>query len=153
LITARKGLGSAADDKRDLLQSMLTGVDKVTGERLDDETIRYEINTFLVAGHETTSGLLSFALFFLSKYPDIDAGARDEVDRVFGDGTALPTYDQVRALTYFGQVLKETLRLWPTAPGFARRPLVPDTLAGTWAIEPTDVIRVITLLLHRDPSV
>ncbi|HEU5434161.1 MAG TPA: cytochrome P450, partial [Thermomicrobiales bacterium] len=153
VIAARKALGPAADDKRDLLQFMLTGVDKVTGERLDDVTIRYEINTFLVAGHETTSGLLSFALYFLSKHPDVAARARAEVDRVFGEGTVLPTYEQVRALTYVSQVLKETLRLWPTAPGFARRPLAPDTLAETWAIEPTDVIRVITPLLHRDPSV
>ena len=38
---------------------MMTGVDRATGEQLDDVNIRYQINTFLIAGHETTSGLLS----------------------------------------------------------------------------------------------
>ena len=38
---------------------MLTGVDRATGTQLDDVNIRYQINTFLIAGHETTSGLLS----------------------------------------------------------------------------------------------
>jgi cytochrome P450/NADPH-cytochrome P450 reductase len=60
IIASRKA--SDVTGTGDLLGKMLEGVDKVTGERLADETIRHEINTFLVAGHETTSGLLSFAL-------------------------------------------------------------------------------------------
>jgi cytochrome P450/NADPH-cytochrome P450 reductase len=47
---------------RDLLNAMLNGRDPVTGERLSDENIRYQMVTFLTAGHETTSGLLSFAV-------------------------------------------------------------------------------------------
>ena len=154
IVAARKAEGDAADQHRDLLQFMLTGVDKVTGEGLDDVTIRNEINTFLVAGHETTSGLLSFACYFLSKHPEVMRKAQAEADAVLGpDPSVPPTYAQVRKLAYVRQVLDETLRLWPTAPAFARRPLAPDTLAGTWAIEPTDVLRVITPMLHRDPEV
>ena len=44
---------------------MLSGVDRKTGERLDDLNIRYQVITFLIAGHETTSGLLSFAVYYL----------------------------------------------------------------------------------------
>lgn len=152
IIATRKasGLGGTGD----LLGKMLEGVDKQTGERLADETIRHEINTFLVAGHETTSGLLSFALYFLSKHPDILRKAQAEADRVLGPHAGvLPTYQQVRELVYTRQVLDESLRLWPTAPGFSRRPLAPDTLGGEYRIEPTDVIRVLTPLLHRDPAV
>ncbi len=154
IIAQRKSLPADVERPRDLLGFMLEGVDKTTGEGMDDVLIRYEINTFLVAGHETTSGLLSFALYFLAKHPEVMARAQEEVDRVFGpDASKLPTYEQVRALVYVPQILKESLRLWPTAPGFSRRPLEPDTLADTWAIEPTDVIRILTPLLHRDPSV
>ncbi|HXT05956.1 MAG TPA: hypothetical protein VN715_03335 [Roseiarcus sp.] len=46
-------------DKKDLLDAMLSGVDKQTGARPVDISTRYQINTFLIAGHETTSGLLS----------------------------------------------------------------------------------------------
>ena len=63
---------------------MLTGVDKQTGERLPDENIRAQCITFLIAGHETTSGLLSFAIYYLMKNPDVLAQAYDEVDRVLG---------------------------------------------------------------------
>lgn len=43
---------------------MLHVKDPETGEKLDDENIRFQIITFLIAGHETTSGLLSFAIYF-----------------------------------------------------------------------------------------
>ena len=72
------------------MNSMLTGVDKETGEKLDDVNIRYQIITFLVAGHETTSGLLSFALYFLLNNPEVLARAHEEVDRVLGDDPCRP---------------------------------------------------------------
>ncbi len=53
----------------DLLDRMLTGIDRQSGEKLDDTNIIAQCNTFLVAGHETTSGLLSFALYTLIKIP------------------------------------------------------------------------------------
>src|SRR5829696_8634400 len=118
IISERKASG---DETQDLLGSMLTGVDKETGERLSDINIRYQIITFLIAGHETTSGLLSFALYYLLKNPDVLARARAEVDGVLGT-TAAPAFEQVQRLTYVRQVLDESLRLWPTAPGFTRAP-------------------------------
>src|SRR5262249_38396425 len=68
LIRDRKANPDQADTK-DLLGAMLSGVDKQTGEKLDDVNIRYQCITFLVAGHETTSGLLSFATYFLLRNP------------------------------------------------------------------------------------
>src|SRR3981189_2561036 len=49
----------AAEAKKDMLGAMMTGVDRSTGEQLDDVNIRYQINTFLIAGHETPRALLS----------------------------------------------------------------------------------------------
>ena len=72
-------------EKKDLLGLMLQGRDPVTGEGLSDENIRYQLVTFLIAGHETTSGLLSFATYFLCKNPQVLAKARAEVDAVLGD--------------------------------------------------------------------
>ena len=78
---------------------MLAGVDKKTGEGLDDLNIRYQIITFLIAGHETTSGLLSFAIYCAPEQPDVLASAYDEVDRVLGpDPSRAPTYAQVNQL-------------------------------------------------------
>ena len=50
------------------------------------------------------------------KNPDVLARARAEVDEVLGT-TAAPTFEQVHRLRYVRQILDETLRLWPTAPG------------------------------------
>jgi cytochrome P450/NADPH-cytochrome P450 reductase len=59
---------------------------------------------------------LSFALHFLMRHPDVLRKARDEVDRVLG--TEPPRFEQLGQLVYLDQILRETLRLWPTAPAF-----------------------------------
>src|SRR4029450_905648 len=115
LIVERRAQGDAADTT-DLLGRMLTGGDQ-QGEPLPDANIRAQCVTFLVAGHETTSGLLSFALYYLVKHPRFLERARAEVDEVLGS-SAEPTYEQVQRLRYVRQVLDESLRLWPTAAGF-----------------------------------
>src|SRR3954471_11845234 len=107
------GPGADAGDSTHLLGRLLTGVDKQPGERLPDENIRAQCITFLIAGHETTSGLLSFAIYYLLKNPDVLERARAEVGQVVGTA-AWPTFDQVTRLRYLRQVLDETLRLWPT---------------------------------------
>jgi len=107
-----------------MLGAMMTGVDRATGEQLDDVNIRYQINTFLIAGHETTSGLLSCAIYALLKHPEVLRKAYEEVDRVLGPDLAVkPTYQQVTRLSYITQILKEALRLWPPAPAYGISPL------------------------------
>ena len=68
----------------DILDTMLTAADPVTGERLSDENVRYQMVTFLIAGHETTSGLLTFTLYELLRHPGVLAKARAQVDEVLG---------------------------------------------------------------------
>lgn len=147
----------AADNnaaRKDLLGYMLAGVDKQSGESLDDLNIRYQIITFLIAGHETTSGLLSFALYYLLKHPDVLARAYEEVDRVLGaDLQAPPTYTQVTKLRYITQILNESLRLWPTAPAFALYPYEPTVIGGKYAVDKQRELMVLIPMLHRDRAV
>src|SRR6476646_9992032 len=74
-------------EARDLLNLMLTAVDPETGEGLDDLNIRYQVLTFLIAGHETTSGLLTFAFMEMLRDPAVLAQAYAEVDRVLPGDT------------------------------------------------------------------
>ncbi|MGY1738585.1 bifunctional cytochrome P450/NADPH--P450 reductase [Geodermatophilus sp. SYSU D00684] len=150
LIAERRAQGDAADTT-DLLGRMLTGVDR-HGERLPDENIRQQCITFLIAGHETTSGLLSFALYFLVKDPQAMDRARAEVDAVLGS-TAAPTFEQVQRLRYVRQVLDETLRLWPTAPAFNRYPYEDTVIGGRYAVPAHTALTVLTPALHRQTSV
>ena len=152
LIRKRRAMGDAADNT-DLLGRMITGVDKQTGLTLPDENIRAQCITFLVAGHETTSGLMSFAIYFLLEHPEYLDRAREEVDRVLG-GTLQPTFDQVHELTYVRQVLDEALRLWPTAAGFRRHAREDTVIGGGRYAIPEDLgMMVLSPMLHRDKSI
>lgn len=152
IIRERRRGGDASQN--DLLNYMLSGVDKVTGDSLSDENIRYQINTFLIAGHETTSGLMSFTLYFLLNNPDVLEKAYEEVDRVLGrDVSVEPTIKQVNQLTYVQQILFEALRLWPTAPAFSLYPYQDEIIGGKYALKKRTFITVLTLMLHRDKAV
>ncbi|MDQ0936468.1 cytochrome P450 [Streptomyces turgidiscabies] len=150
LVRARRA--SDGDGGGDLLDRMLDTAHPETGERLAPENVRRQVLTFLIAGHETTSGALSFALHYLSRHPDVAARARAEVDRVWG-GTAVPGYDQIARLRYVRRVLDESLRLWPTAPGFAREARHDTVLGGEHPMREGAWTLVLAPLLHRDPAV
>jgi cytochrome P450/NADPH-cytochrome P450 reductase len=154
IVAERRRNAVAADGKKDMLAAMMTGVDRATGTQLDDVNIRYQINTFLIAGHETTSGLLSCALYALLKHPEVLKKAYEEVDRVLGpDVNAKPTYQQVTQLTYITQILKESLRMWPPAPAYGISPLNDEIIGGKYKLKKNTFITVLVLALHRDPSV
>mgnify|MGYP000013382497 CR=1 FL=1 len=150
LIAERKRDPNRAS-KKDLLNIMLEGRDVVTGEGLSDENIRHQLVTFLIAGHETTSGLLSFAIYLLLQNPRVLSKLRQEIDTVLGD--ELPRVEHLAALRYVEQVLQETLRLWPTAPGFALRPKEDTVIGQRYALTRDDTLMVLIPALHRDPAI
>ncbi|KAF8573587.1 cytochrome P450 [Ramaria rubella] len=76
------------------------------------EMIRHQILNMLVAGRDTTSALLTFAIYFLCIYPSVKDRLRAEILEYHGrDGR--PTYDSDKNLKYMRAVLNETLRLFP----------------------------------------
>ncbi|WP_416979902.1 bifunctional cytochrome P450/NADPH--P450 reductase [Streptomyces sp. T028] len=151
VIRQRRASGDTATD--DLLGRMLHTRDAVMGEPLDDVNIRHQAITFLIAGHETTSGALSFALYYLTKHPEVLARAQAEVDALWGDTDAPePDYGDVGKLTYIRQVLNEGLRLWPTAPAYAVEPLEDTVIGGKYAVSKGESIQVLIPRLHRDPA-
>lgn len=152
IIRERRGQG--ADGPEDLLDFMLSGRDALSGERLSDENIRYQINTFLIAGHETTSGLLSFSLYYLLKNRDVLKRAYAEVDEVLGRNIDQPpTLSQLGRLPYIRAILFEALRLWPTAPALGLAPYQDEVLGGKYAIPKGVFTTVLIPSLHRDKSV
>ncbi|MEH2999368.1 bifunctional cytochrome P450/NADPH--P450 reductase [Bacillus pumilus] len=148
IIQERKKQDKMGDD---LLSLMLHAKDPETGERLSDENIRYQIITFLIAGHETTSGLLSFAIYFLLKNPEKLKKAVQEADDVLQGG--LPTFKQVQKLNYTRMVLNESLRLWPTAPTFSLYAKEDTVIGGKYSIEKNQSVSVLLPKLHRDQAV
>ncbi|MBH0779615.1 cytochrome P450 [Nocardia bovistercoris] len=152
VIAARRRDDSHRTD--DLLGLMLDSTDPETGKALDEKNIRYQILTFLVAGHETSAGLLAFALHYLATRPDIAATARAEVDeRRPGRDSFAIDYEEVAKLRYLRRVVDETLRLWPIAPGYFREAKHDTSIGGgRYHFERGDWVFVLTLAAHRDPG-
>ncbi|MCA3230721.1 MAG: cytochrome P450 [Cupriavidus sp.] len=136
----------------DLLNLMLEARDPETDRQLDDANIRNQVITFLIAGHETTSGLLTFTLYELLRNPGVLAQAYAEVDAVL-PGDAPPVYADLARLPVLDRVLKETLRLWPTAPAFAVAPFEDVVIGGRYRLRQNRRISVVLTALHRDPKV
>ncbi|PAX06644.1 cytochrome P450 [Sphingomonas lenta] len=139
-------------DGRDLLNLMLTATDPETGEQLDDVNIRYQVLTFLIAGHETTSGMLTFAFSYLLRNPAVLAQAYAEVDRVL-PGDRRPDFTDVARLEVVERILKEALRLWPTAPAFSLAPFEDEVIGGRWLMRKDRPVNVFVPGLHRNPKV
>ena len=109
--------------------------------------------TFLIAGHETTSGLLSFLFYYLIKNPEAYRKAQAEVDSVIG--TESIQVHHVNELPYITACLREALRLQPTAPAFTVTPKSEngELLAGKYFIPRGVGIVAVLPAIHRDPAV
>lgn len=152
VITARRD--GAAPDAPDLLGLMLRTAHPETGRQLDPVNIRQQVITFMVAGHETTSGALSFALYYLTQHPQALARAQAEVDALWGDADHTePAFTDVPKLRYVRAALDEALRLWPTGPAYLRAARTETVLDGRYHMNQGDWALVLLPLLHRDPQV
>ncbi|MCJ1393970.1 hypothetical protein MMC18_006847 [Xylographa bjoerkii] len=145
-------------DKKDLVNTMLYGKDPKSGKMLPDDNIVNNMITFLIAGHETTSGLLSFLFALFLKNPQTYKAAQKEVDEVVGKGPI--TYEHMSKLPYLTACLRETLRLYPTAPGFAVAPVSQDPNdypiyigKERYEVHFGQPIGVVLPRIHRDPAV
>lgn len=148
IVRTRRDTGSTGSG--DLLDIMLDAArDSGNPNALSEINIRQQILTFLIAGHETTSGALSFALYYLAQNPLIAQAARAEVDEVWGPDA--PTFEKVPKLRLVRRVLDETLRLWPTAPAFAREAREDTVIGGRHEMKKGDWAFVLIPGLHRDP--
>uniref|UniRef100_A0A3Q2X4R2 Cholesterol 24-hydroxylase-like n=1 Tax=Haplochromis burtoni TaxID=8153 RepID=A0A3Q2X4R2_HAPBU len=85
----------------------------------DEEFMLDNFVTFFIAGQETTANQLGFCIMALGRHPEILEKAKKEVDDVIGMKRDI-SYDDLGELVYLSQVLKETLRIYPTAPGTSR---------------------------------
>jgi pentalenene oxygenase len=138
----------AAPDQPDLL-SLLTTVRDDDGGPLTDKEIHDQIVTFLLAGMESTAGVIAWALHLIGTHPDVHAQIQAETDAVLGRRPA--TYDDLPALTTIHAVINETLRLYP--PGWLfTRTTTTDTQLGGHRLPARAAIAYSPYLLHHRPD-
>ncbi|KAI1800734.1 cytochrome P450 [Daldinia bambusicola] len=138
-------------DRKDLLNAMLNGVDPKTGQHMSDSSITDNLITFLIAGHETTSGLLSFAFFELLKHPEAYRKAQQEVDTVIGKGPI--TVEHMSKLPYIAAVMRETLRLCSPIPQIGVTAKEDTVVAGKYLINKDETAILMLKKAHLDPAI
>jgi len=111
----------------DLLSMLLSLRDEESG-KLNDEDLRNEVVTLVLAGHETTATALTWAWYLIASHPNVEERLHAEIDTVLGD--RLPSMEDVPRLRYTSLVFTEAMRLYPPALAFGRRPIESVTLGG-----------------------
>ena len=133
----------------DLLGMLMAARDEATGAGMDDKQLRDEVGTLLVAGHETTANLLTWAFSALDANPAVRHKLLAELDAVLGG--RIPTVADVPNLPYTRLVLDETLRLYPPAYAMARWGNAPDRV-GDYDIPANAAITLTVFYTHRSPD-
>ena len=142
--------GCEADPDRDceLVRLLLAARDPDTGRPLTRDEVVSDLAVFLIAGHDTTSTTLTYALWALGHHPELQDRVANEVGQL-GDRSL--TVDDVPALPFTAQVIHEALRLCPPAAALARL-ATRDTVVDGFRIERGTNLIVGIYALHRDPA-
>jgi cytochrome P450 len=92
----------------------------------DPMTIRSELLNILVAGRDTTAGVLVNIFFELPRYPDVISRLRQEIKEHVGEES--PTYEQLKGMKYLKAIINEIQRLYPILPINAREAIIDTVL-------------------------
>lgn len=121
-------IGKKAVGGKDLISLLLQAnlaADLTPSQRLTDREVLAQIPTFIVAGHETTSNSITWAMHSLALHPEKQNTLRHELLQV---GTKSPTLDVLNALPYLDHVVRETLRLYSVVAFITREVTADDVI-------------------------
>jgi len=118
------------------------------GGGMDDRQLRDEVTAFLMAGYQTTAAALSWAWHLLARHPDIQERFAQAADIALDTGP--PDAGRIDVVPYIGQVLDETMRLYPPGWAFTRTPVADDEIAGV-RIPAGAIVIVSSYANHHSP--
>lgn len=86
----------------------------------DKKILQDQLLNILVAGRDTTAGLLSFTFYELARNPEVYQKLKNEIYENFGSGDNVKlediTFESLKKCEYLKFVLNEILRLYPSVP-------------------------------------
>jgi PHYB activation tagged suppressor 1 len=124
--------------------------DNDTDSKISIQDIIDECKTFYVAGHETTTSLLSWTIFLLSISTDWQEKARKEVLDLFGNQN--PQSDAIPRLKTMNMIINESLRLYPPVVALLRR-VKQESRLGKLVVPKNLSFTIPVLALHHDVEI
>ncbi|XP_029723970.1 probable cytochrome P450 4d14 [Aedes albopictus] len=126
----------------------------IEGHPLTNSDIREEVDTFMFAGHDTTTSCISFSAYHIARHPDVQQKLYDEMVRVLGQDfkNAELTYSTLQELKYLEMTIKETLRIHPSVPIIGRKSAGDMKIDGQTIPAGVD-IAVLIYAIHHNPEV
>lgn len=118
-----------------------------------EENIREQVAGIMFAAQDTTTMCLSWTLYFLGIYHDIQEKVFQEVLDIFGhDLYRNITSEDLRQMKYLECVIKETLRIYPPGPFILRKNLH-EVKIGNCLIPAGSSLVVAIYSIHHNPEV
>lgn len=96
-------------------------LDELTKETRDPVLMRDQALNILLAGRDTTAGLLTFTFSLLVRHKDVWAKLREAVLNDFGTTTDNISFQTLKRCEYLKHVVNEVLRLYPIVPVNSRQ--------------------------------
>ncbi|XP_071092816.1 cytochrome P450 2J4-like [Haliotis cracherodii] len=126
--------------------------------RDEDNDASYTLRNFLrvivdlfMAGTETSSTTLNWALLYMVAYPDIQARCQQEMEEVIGTGRMVQFSDRLK-LPYVESTLCEIQRISTIAPLSVPHATLQATTLGGFTIPRESIVLVNLLSVHMDPA-
>ncbi|XP_037941620.1 cytochrome P450 6g1-like [Teleopsis dalmanni] len=118
VISERESSGTTRNDLIDILVSLKKEAPDAQSlyRANNNEFLVAQAAVFLTAGFETSSSTMSFALYELSKKPELQKRLRTEICNAFLVENGKISYENIQNLQYLGMVVDEILRMYPVLP-------------------------------------
>ncbi len=146
IIEIASGRRRAGKVAADILGVMMEARDRERGQLMTDSQLASEVMTLVVAGHETTAGLLNWMWYLLSKHPEVQTRLGSELERF--PVRENPDMEELPRYAYTRQVIDEALRLYPPLWLMTRRALSDDRL-GEFLVPAGTEIYISPYLIQR----
>lgn len=149
----RERIEGGGEKKQDFLNVLLEfrGNGKEEPSKLSQHEILIFILEMFLAGTETSSSTVEWAMTELLRKPEIMAKAKDEISKVVGSTRKLEESD-IENLQYLQAVIKETLRLHPPVPFLIPRKGTEDIKFMGYDIPKGTQVYINAWAIGRDPK-
>jgi ent-kaurenoic acid hydroxylase len=152
-LEARKKVGRECDD----LMNGFMQMENEQGEKLSDQEVVDNMVSLVIAGYESTTNAIMWAIYHLAKSPIALSKLREENVAMskskggLSSGSLTITHDDIPKMKYTAKVVEETIRMANIAP-MIHRVVNRDVEYGGYIIPEGWSVLVWVRSLHTDPD-